>query len=293
MDPLTIFVVWTATSAITLAIIGALAYLLRRKHRFLFAEILKNRNAIENSVVALRADARKAYRKLEHVHEHPDLQPKIPFEFHSQYGEDTYLYDLFRDREAGFFVEAGAFDGVMLSNTYFLESIGWQGLLVEAHPDLYAKCKSNRPHSTVVHAALGPPAAAGEIEFTCADGTDEASPLSFVRADPEHESGCRDLGYALRTVPVPYASLNALLHGLTDRVDFLSLDVEGMELDVLRGLDIRTFRPDAVLVESNTREGEVAVAQYLASRDYEHAAKIGPNSLYVADRRLADRLRSY
>ncbi len=83
----------------------------------------------------------------------------------SQHGEDALAWNLLGRSRTGFFIEAGAHDGVSLSNTFFLESVGWTGLLVEAHPELFDKCKRSRPRSQVVHAALGPDHGPTTCEF--------------------------------------------------------------------------------------------------------------------------------
>ena len=51
--------------------------------------------------------------------------------YKAQFGEDRILWQVFRRRPSGYFIEVGAYDGVTLSNTYFLEQMGWCGLLVE------------------------------------------------------------------------------------------------------------------------------------------------------------------
>src|SRR3954462_334867 len=67
------------------------------------------------------------------------------------------------DLDRGFFVEAGANDGVNFSNTYYLERArGWSGVLVEGIPDLSAACVRPRPGAHVVNCALGAPEDQGE-----------------------------------------------------------------------------------------------------------------------------------
>ena len=82
--------------------------------------------------------------------------------------------------------------------------------------------------------------------------------------DEEHIKRCQREGYSLRVVRVPLRSLNELLHGLTEKVDFVSLDVEGMELEVLQGFDIEKWHPDVMLVESNNVCAGAGVREYLA-----------------------------
>ena len=266
-----------------------LAWLLRRKHRYLFGLITQHQreHGMDQGLLRLRREV----RSLDFAVRHPDHRGSSTVSFRAQFGEDTFLYDYFEGRDHGFFIEAGAYDGETFSNTYAFEGMGWRGLLVEAHPGLAETCRQKRPDSTVVHAALGGPDAEGDITFTCADATDRPGPLSFAVATQAHIERCRREGYALKQVSVPCRPLNSLLDGLTENVDLLSIDVEGMELEVLRGFDIKKYQPDVILVESSDAEEKRAIAEYLTGFGFRADFKRGPNTFYIkadAPKRIAD-----
>ena len=201
----------------------------------------------------------------------------------SQHGEDLLIYEFFKNEPPGFFIEAGAYDGVYASNTLLLESIGWRGLLVEPHPSMAEKCRCNRPHSQVVEVALGPPGSNGNVEFTCADQPGGSAVFSFVESDQEHKQFCKKVGCRLTQITVPCRTLNHVLAPLTDEVAFLSLDVEGMELEVLKGLDFVKYRPQIILVESHDRPRDEEVNAYLKASGYCRMAKRVCNVFYVAE----------
>jgi len=270
-----------AVLAVNLAALALMAWLLRRKHRYLFGFISEASQRFDRHGRYLDAELRKATRLADYRIDHPGVEPRLPLDLKSQSGEDTYLYDLFKGQDRGFFIEAGACDGVRLSNTYFFESTGWEGLLVEAHPDLFKSCRTNRPYSTVVHAAIGPDSAEGTIEFSCAEDPGGPGPLSFVKADAAHMERCRRDGYTLRKVQVPFTSLNALLHGLTETVDLVSLDVEGMEVEALQGFDIAKYQPKALVIETVSSDERKRIDEYLARFSYAPAIAVGRNTIYV------------
>jgi len=74
------------------------------------------------------------------------LQQQITAEgYFSQFGQDKWIIErLFPSKRNGFFVDIGANDGITLSNTYFLEKKGWNGLAVEPIPPVYEKLVKNR-----------------------------------------------------------------------------------------------------------------------------------------------------
>src|SRR3954454_3928615 len=130
------------------------------------------------------------------------------------------------DLDGGFFVEAGANDGVNFSNTYYLERArGWTGVLVEGIPELYHACVRHRPRSQVFNCALVPPEAEGDLV------TMHYSNLQSIVAGAmpyEHvEAGLRSQQERTYEVQVPGRTLSSVLDeaGVT-QIDLLVLDVE-------------------------------------------------------------------
>ena len=85
--------------------------------------------------------------------------------YKAQFGEDRVLWQVFRRRPTGYFIEVGAYDGVTLSNTYFLEQMGWCGLLVEPILPLCQKAAQARSRSRVVQAACSKRGSSGTAKF--------------------------------------------------------------------------------------------------------------------------------
>lgn len=212
----------------------------------------------------------------------------------AQFGEDRVLWELFRRKLDGFFIEVGAFDGVSLSNTYFLEQVGWRGILVEPIRELCQKASSARPRSRVVHAACGKKGQRGTTKFTVAQNVPV---LSFLKADQDHVDRCLREGATLVEVEVPLVSLDDILmhersHAPPEvnpwagnagwRIDLVSIDTEGCELDVLDGFSLERFQPRVLVIE-NDRPAGSAVEPYLAQRGYRkfHRQKI--NDFYVRE----------
>ena len=172
--------------------------------------------------------------------------------------------------EGGFFVEAGAYDGFIQSNTYWFERFrGWRGVLVEPVPHLYARCVRQRPAARVFNCALVPPGEEGPVRMSYgglmsvvhgADGAGAAA--EHARAGDMH--GWDD-SYEIE---VPGRTLTSLLEEAGAReIDLLSLDVEGFEASALRGLDLDRFAPRFLLVEmGDARERRPEVEAVLGDR---------------------------
>lgn len=163
------------------------------------------------------------------------------------------------DFDGGFFIEAGANDGIQQSNTLFFERHRkWTGLLVEPIPELANRCRRNRTRCLVENVAL--------TSFEDNRHTIEmryCNLMSLVKGamkTPQEElahieAGCRGQKIESRDVTVPAGRLSEILdrHRI-ERIDLFSLDVEGFELNVLKGLDFDKHRPVHMLIEARYRQ---------------------------------------
>jgi FkbM family methyltransferase len=184
----------------------------------------------------------------------------------------------------GVFLEAGAHDGYTQSNTYFLERHrGWSGVLVEPVPELRAKCERRRPRSRVFgYALVGPDhdrdqvtVHFGDLMSTVGSGAAAAAGLAVAGRD----------GY---DVDVPARTLSAVLDEAAIGVpDLMILDLEGLELEVLRGLDLERHAPQWLMVETLDRSAEQPALDAALAARYELADALSPWDLLYRRRPLA------
>ncbi|MFC5050697.1 FkbM family methyltransferase [Rubritalea spongiae] len=162
------------------------------------------------------------------------------------------------DINNGVFIEVGANNGISQSNTYYLEVVkGWRGLLIEPIERLYKECVWNRPRAMVVQRALV------GFDFKGTNVTIHDSSLmsviqhgdSLTPAQERHLERGRKLQNLSKSPfsQVPAQPLSSLLDGIDgmEKVDLFSLDVEGFELQVLKGIDFSRHRPSYILVETS------------------------------------------
>ena len=160
--------------------------------------------------------------------------------------------------DEGFFIEAGANDGVRQSNTLYFEKYqNWSGLLIEPIPDLADKCRINRPRCIVECCALvASDYPRDEIEMTyCNLMSLVEGALKSPEAERDHIAQGRTIqSISSYELTVPARTLNSILDEYAiHTIDFLSLDVEGYELEVLRGIDFDKYRPRYMLIEARFR----------------------------------------
>lgn len=201
---------------------------------------------------------------------------RLPALLPSEAGEEIMLYNYFRHKKTGFFIEVGAFNGTDLSNTYFLESLGWHGILIEPDPVLHEQCVRSRPFSQVLNVAASQ--TTGKISFTTAKGREW---LSFSGTDTGREQRILAAGGTLLKNDVPCLPLNTILADCKEPIDILSIDVEGHELSVLSGLDFNRFRPRVILLEQGHSEQDAVIDSFLVKQGYKRALRLGSNSFYI------------
>ena len=199
--------------------------------------------------------------------------------YRAQNGEDRWLEKYFKGKRDGFYVEVGAYDGSHLSNTYHFESIGWTGVLVEPDPVMAAQCRRNRPASrTFACAVVGPGDGAEIVFYRVAEG----QVYSTTYPSPSHRQRLDKMGLQWEEIRVPARTLDSILaEAAPARIDFVSIDVEGGELQVLGGFDIRRWQPAIVIVETNARLRDPATRDYFVRHGYAYLHSIDVNDFYA------------
>ena len=211
-----------------------------------------------------------------------DYRPSTAGDFLSQDGQDAFVAELFDGMRGGVFVEIGANDGVSFSNTCYLERrLGWTGVLVEPQADKFAELRRQR----TAHAVNA-----------CAADHDGVLRFAHVEGDANMLSGVVDLyskkhrrrvekmiaktGGTLREVEVPAVRIERVLDeaGVT-HIDYLSIDTEGGELDILAAIDLAKHTVACVGMENNHRSFEPR--RVMRSHGYELAAIVGADEMFV------------
>lgn len=169
-----------------------------------------------------------------------------------------------RGKRGGFFVEFGATNGIDLSNTHLLETeLGWRGILAEPGRRWRAALQANRRASLDFDCVWS---VTGEVVTFNETAEGEFSTIAQFDASDLHshrrESGQR---YDVKTV-----SLGDLLarHHAPKHIDYLSIDTEGSEYDILKAFDFETHRIDIITVEHNFTANRDAIHDLLTRHGY-------------------------
>jgi FkbM family methyltransferase len=182
----------------------------------------------------------------------------------SQLGQDLFVLLTTGFKRNGYFVEFGATNGVDLSNTFLLEThYGWQGILAEPAPVWHDALLSNRKASIDFDCVWN---RTGEhLRFAVTSEAELSTISSFSRSD-QHSMARRNGQYIM----VNTVSLNDLLHrhDAPDHIDYLSIDTEGSEYDILSELDFDRYSFSVITCEHNYTDQRDKIYELLVSRGY-------------------------
>jgi hypothetical protein len=195
------------------------------------------------------------------------------------------------DFDSGYFVELGANDGVNQSNTLFFERFrGWSGVLIEPFKPNFEELIHNRSSANFFKnaACVGPTYTYPTVELAFSNLMTSTLGINSDIQDPVGHAiqGTEFWGGKAFIFKAPASTLNSILieANAPSLIDLLSLDVEGVELEVLKGIDHSKFRFRYICVESRHLE---EVKQYLFEQNYFHIEVLSTHD-YLFENRQTD-----
>jgi len=208
-------------------------------------------------------------------------------EYYSQYGQDKYLDEnIFKGKTKGFFIDFGAHDGIVLSNSMFFEKYRqWTGICIEPIPEVYEKLKQNRKCITV-NGCIG--VENGTSKFLRVEGYGEMYSGLVDKYDPAHyERIQRDIkthGGDTKEIEIKSYNLNDLLESYNvSKVDYCSIDTEGGELQILESIDFKNIDIIAFTVENQYNIN--LIRDYMTSVNYKLIESINYDDFFVKKRK--------
>jgi len=213
--------------------------------------------AIAFSVIASQLRLRATYVNLP---EGTELWNKYGSSRHSEHEEEWIIRDFFNDRRDGVFVDVGANDYKMFSNTYYLETeLGWSGLAVEPQRQFERDYAKYRPRTRF-------------LPFFASDVSDQQATMYYLKRNPLVTSTEKDFTERFGKDSVEVQAPTITMNDLLDRekvtaFDFLSMDIELAEPKALAGFDVERFRPKLVCIEAHP-EVRQQILDYFADHRY-------------------------
>jgi FkbM family methyltransferase len=204
--------------------------------------------------------------------------------FRSYQGQDRFVLSACHGQRGGFFLDSGASDGVLGSNSWMLENeYGWRGICVEPNDTMFAHLAANRA-CVCLNCCLYD--RDGDVEFYEAAevyggiiGEYDPFHLEFARRFVAHKPAAPGAELAIK----PARTIGSILHehDAPDVIDYWSLDTEGSELAILRSFPFDGYRVRFITVEHNNTPMRASIFELLSSKGFERVASLGIDDGYA------------
>ena len=202
--------------------------------------------------------------------------------YYSQTRQDFIVDQLFCNKKNGFFLDLGANDGISFSNTYFFEKHrNWQGICVEPIKDVYNKLRKNRK-CKVINCAIGEKTE--KLTFTRVVGPSQMlSGLKKFRHPDHQKRTLKEVelngGEVIEEI-VQCISFKEMMSKFNVKViDYLSIDIEGGEFEVLKTIDLREFIIKIITVENNYDDERIN--DYMVSNGFHRILSYKADEFYL------------
>ena len=209
--------------------------------------------------------------------------------YYSQCQEDIFLNEnFFKNKRNGIYIELGALDGVLYSNTKFFEdSLNWTGILIEPHPDKFNLLKKNRPKNFLFNNLISchtePLVFRYFVDYHAAVSGVEST-LSKYHFDTYFESNNKlNMSLPQNKIFIKPTKLTDIVNQTKlTHIDLLSLDVEGHEYEVLQSWNF-SIPIDVILIETLgvQPEKDELCRKILINNDYKFVTKYKHNEIFV------------
>ncbi|HEV3030942.1 MAG TPA: FkbM family methyltransferase [Polyangia bacterium] len=190
------------------------------------------------------------------------------------------------------YLDVGAFDPVLDSNTFAFYEAGGHGLLVEPNPAKIDRLRNVRPRDKTLNVGVGLSAEPTTGDYYVIGGPSAGLLNTFSKEDAEDvQTKSHGQHFIEKVLKLPLVNINTLMREqLAGAPTFLSIDTEGLDLGILKTMDFDRYRPDVICVETMEVGGDavsVDILRLLESKRYSARGATFVNTIFVDDRHLS------
>lgn len=205
---------------------------------------------------------------------------------YSQCGEDLIVEHIFRSLgiKTVSYLDIGAYHPFFLSNTAKFYLNGGKGVLIEPDPYLLKQIKRKRKRDVCLNIGISPDEAKTEASFYVLT-TKTLNTFSYKEAQEYTKTGSQKIE---KTMSIPVLSINSVIEkNFTSTPNFLSIDVEGWDLEIIKSLDFEKYRPEVICIETITYSEDAQsskipeIIDFVKSKGYLNYADTNINTIFV------------
>ena len=200
---------------------------------------------------------------------------------YSQWGEDQFINEFFKDKGDGIYLDIGCFHPVMYSNTCLLHRKGWRGINIDINPTSIDLFNILRPKDTNLCTTINEIKETFEIYYD-----DPFSPVNTL--DKQfYENLENKKNKNTKKLFVESKSMQEILNisKIDKSIDFINLDVEGMDYKILKNINLNQLKPKLVSIETHNVDGLKSkdcesIVKLMKENSFSIYKRVGPTTLF-------------
>jgi FkbM family methyltransferase len=199
--------------------------------------------------------------------------------FQGEFFQDMIAYIYLQKKKDGFYIDIGANNGISGSNTYIFEQIGWKGICVEPQPDVFLQLKKYR-QCDCYEVALSSKSG-DNVEFFKSHGANALSRLNEGMSDT-HKDWVKEYG-KVEYITVKTITFGEMMKKYPDisHIDFMSIDVEGHEMEVLKAIDFSRYSFGFITIEKSK---PAEIEEYMGQNGYKLFMEYGADVMFIQNK---------
>lgn len=200
---------------------------------------------------------------------------------YSQWGEDEFIIEYFKDKQKGIYLDIGCFNPFMYSNTCLLHQKGWMGINIDINPTSIDLFNIARPNDFNICTTVNNEKKLFEVYFD-----DPFSPLNTLDSK-FYKNLDRSFSTNKKNISVESKSIDEIisLSDIKTDIDFINIDVEGNDYKILTQIDIQKLKPKLISIETHSVDGSESenfqnINDYLINNNFSIFKRVGPTTLF-------------
>jgi FkbM family methyltransferase len=200
---------------------------------------------------------------------------------YSQWGEDQFIYEFFKGKRNGIYLDIGCFHPFMYSNTCLLYKKGWRGINIDINPTSIDLFNIARPKDINLCTTINQTKKVFEVYYD-----DPFSPVNTLSKN-FYENLKNESAERSKKILVESKSIREILNigKISQNVDFVNLDVEGMDYKILKNIDLSRLRPRLIAIETHNVDGSKSkdfelILTLMENNSFSIYKRVGPTTLF-------------
>ena len=200
---------------------------------------------------------------------------------YSQWGEDQFIYEFFKGKRNGIYLDIGCFHPFMYSNTCLLYKKGWRGINIDINPTSIDLFNIARPKDINLCTTINQTKKVFEVYYD-----DPFSPVNTLSKN-FYENLKNESAERSKKILVESKSIREILNigKISQNVDFVNLDVEGMDYKILKNIDLSRLKPRLISIETHNVDGSKSkdfelILTLMENNSFSIYKRVGPTTLF-------------